>query len=98
MVSRSSFAGVFAVVLACATCAVANAQATVSPAAQAPSAPAAEQSKPEAPRTKISLHDRNEAEKAFLEGAKALKRSDLRAAVKEFDRAFHLDPLNRDYS
>lgn len=54
--------------------------------------------KQDAPRAKISARDRNEAEKAFLEGAKALKRSDLRAAIKEFERAFHLDPDDRDYS
>jgi general secretion pathway protein D len=98
MVIRSSLSGVLAAALACATCTGSVAQTTVSPAAQAPPAPASEQPKADVPRAKVSLHDRNEASKAFLEGAKALKRSDLRAAVKEFDRAFHLDPLNRDYS
>ena|SRR5579884_105305 len=38
------------------------------------------------------------ATRAFLEGAKALKKDDLRAAVKDFQRAAQLDPENRDYS
>lgn len=46
----------------------------------------------------VSQHDHSEASKAFLQGAKALEKPDLRAAVKDFERASHLDPSNRDYS
>ncbi len=35
--------------------------------------------------------------KAFLEGAKALKKNDLREAEKQFQRAAKLDPDNTDY-
>jgi general secretion pathway protein D len=52
-----------------------------------------------APATQnVSLHEKNEASKAFLEGAKALKKDDLRTAEKQFERATKLDPGNADYS
>jgi len=44
-----------------------------------------------------SEHERNEASKAFLDGAKALKKDDLREAEKQFERATQMDPGNTDY-
>jgi general secretion pathway protein D len=41
--------------------------------------------------------DPAEAIKVFLDGAKALRKNDLREAVKDFQRAAQLDPDNRDY-
>jgi general secretion pathway protein D len=60
--------------------------------ASAPSQSAPVKQKP------VSEHERNEASNAFLEGAKALKKADLRTAEKEFARATKLDPGNADYS
>ena len=45
-----------------------------------------------------SEHEKSEASKAFLEGAKALKKDDLREAEKQFERAAQLDPGNTQYS
>lgn len=45
-----------------------------------------------------SQHDRSEASKAFLDGAKALEKNDVREAEKQFDRATKLDPGNMQYS
>lgn len=59
-------------------------------AQSAPATPAAE--KP------ASEHEKSEASKAFLEGAKALKKDDLREAEKQFERAAKLDPGNTQYS
>jgi len=75
------------------------AQTTVAPATS-PSASAEKPApqKTESPQAIVPIHDRREAEKAFLDGAKDLKRSDLRGAIKEFERAFHLDPINQNYS
>lgn len=64
--------------------------------AQAP-APQASQTTPEEHKP-VSLHQKNEASKAFLEGAKSLKKDDLRMAQKQFSRAVQLDPDNRDYA
>ncbi len=50
------------------------------------------------PREHRSSKDRRAAEKAYLEGAKALDRQDLHAAVRAFSRAAELDPDNRDYA
>ncbi len=44
-----------------------------------------------------SQHEKSEGAKAFLEGAKALKKNDLREAEKQFERATQLDPGNNDY-
>jgi Flp pilus assembly secretin CpaC len=46
----------------------------------------------------VSEHDRIEASKIFLDGAKALKKNDLRPAEKLFERAAKLDPGNTQYS
>lgn len=45
-----------------------------------------------------SHRDRNQAEKIYLAGAKALEHDDLRTAEKDFERAAALDPGNRNYS
>ena len=44
-----------------------------------------------------SEHEKNEATKAFLAGAKALQKNDLPEAEKQFQRAAKLDPDNSDY-
>ena len=67
-----------------------SAKAPVATNAPAQSAPAAQ--KP------VSMHEKNEASQAFLEGAKALKKDELRTAEKQFERATKLDPGNTDYS
>jgi len=67
-----------------------SAKAPVATNAPAQSAPATQ--KP------VSMHEKNEASQAFLEGAKALKKDDLRTAEKQFERATKLDPGNTDYS
>ncbi|HVW77331.1 MAG TPA: hypothetical protein VHB45_06945 [Alloacidobacterium sp.] len=64
--------------------------------AQTPASPPP-QTKPEE-HTSVSLHQRNEASKIFLEGAKALKKDDLRAAEKLFSRAVELDPDDQNYA
>ena len=70
-----------------------RAQSTKTPdPANAPS-----QSTPAAQKA-VSEHEKNEASKAFLEGAKSLKKDDLRTAEKQFERATKLDPGNTDYS
>jgi len=46
----------------------------------------------------VSEHERNEASKAFLAGAKALEKDDLPEAEKQFERASKLDPGNANYS
>lgn len=45
-----------------------------------------------------SEHEKSEASKVFLEGAKALKKGDLRGAEKQFERAVQLDPGNTQYA
>src|ERR1700722_6882701 len=45
----------------------------------------------------VSEHDKSEASKAFLEGAKALQKNDLPEAEKQFERAIKIDPGNADY-
>jgi hypothetical protein len=49
-------------------------------------------------RKPASEHEKNEASKAFLEGAKALKKDDLDEAEKQFDRAVKLNPDDADYA
>lgn len=44
-----------------------------------------------------SEHEKSEASKAFLDGAKAFKKDDLREAKKQFELALQLDPGNADY-
>lgn len=44
-----------------------------------------------------SAHQRAEAEKVYLEGAKALEHDDLITAQKDFSRAVDLDPTNQRY-
>jgi general secretion pathway protein D len=51
-----------------------------------------------APKKPVSEHEKSEASKAFLEGAKALKKDDLREAEKQFEHAVKLDPGNTDYA
>jgi general secretion pathway protein D len=44
-----------------------------------------------------SAHQRHEAEKAYLDGAKALEHEDLKAAQEDFDTAVDLAPGNPQY-
>jgi len=46
----------------------------------------------------VSKQDREEAQKAFLEGAKDLEHEDARAAMEAFSHAVDLDPGNKKYS
>jgi general secretion pathway protein D len=57
------------------------------------------QSAPSPPATlkPASEHEKSEASKAYLEGAKALTKNDLAEAEKQFERAAKLDPGNGDY-
>ncbi|HEX3436779.1 MAG TPA: hypothetical protein VHT24_08415 [Pseudacidobacterium sp.] len=84
MMVRGHIRGVLCAVLTLATAAA---------YAQAPSTQA-----PPPPPKPVSQHEQAEASKAFLEGAKAIKKDDLREAVKNFQRAAQLDPENRNYS
>ncbi len=45
----------------------------------------------------VSNHDRDLAQRAYVDGAKAITAQDLRAAVRAFAKASALDPGNRDY-
>ena len=45
----------------------------------------------------VSNHDRDQAQRAYVDGAKAITAQDLRAAVRAFAKASALDPGNRDY-
>ncbi len=60
-------------------------------------APAQSQQDAPAEQKPASDHEKSQASKAFLEGAKALKKDDLREAEKQFERATKLDPGNPDY-
>jgi general secretion pathway protein D len=66
--------------------------------AKAPAATTAPAQSAPATQKPVSMHEKNEASQAFLEGAKALKKDDLRTAEKQFERATKLDPGNTDYS
>jgi Flp pilus assembly secretin CpaC len=46
----------------------------------------------------VSKDDRDKAQKAFLEGAKAMQHKDAHAAMDAFARAVALDPANRRYA
>ncbi|GGH10000.1 hypothetical protein GCM10011586_28150 [Silvibacterium dinghuense] len=58
-------------------------------------APAAQ--KPAASQHRPSAHDRAEAEKHYLAGAKAVEQENLHKAEDEFSRALKLDPANQRY-
>ena len=62
------------------------------------SASALAQSAPDSAQKPVSEHERIEASKAYLDGAKALQKNDLREAEKQFERAKTLDPDNTQYS
>jgi general secretion pathway protein D len=62
-----------------------------------PGAPAASAAA-ETSQSHTSKGDRAAAQKAFLEGAKDLKRNDARGAVHAFTRAVALDPGNQRYA
>lgn len=98
MTRRRNMAGVFVAAFAFAAHTGAYAQAPATPASQPPVVTSVPPQKESIAARTPSAHDREEAGKAFLEGAKAIKRGDLRAAIKEFERAFHLDPSNKNYS
>ncbi len=67
-------------------------------AAQDIPAPAPAPASAAAKKHKVSKQDREEAQKAFLEGAKDLEHEDARAAMGAFSHAVELDPDNRQYS
>jgi len=66
-------------------------------AAFAQHAPAQSTPVPAPAEKPASDHEKSQASKAFLQGAKALQKNDLRDAEKQFERATKLDPTNTDY-
>jgi general secretion pathway protein D len=50
-----------------------------------------------APATLPSAHERDQAQQAYVDGAKAIEKHDLPRAVERFGRAATLDPTNQDY-
>ncbi len=58
----------------------------------------AQQAQPAPDSKPASLHHKHEAEKAYVEGAKAIEKGDVRAAQRSFERAVKLDPQNQRYS
>ena len=46
---------------------------------------------------RVSEHEKSEASKAFLDGAKALEKDNIPEAEKQFERATKLDPGNAQY-
>jgi Flp pilus assembly secretin CpaC len=99
--------------MALALAAAAAAQQTPQPAASVQPAPASAQqpaagpaqqpASATAPTTPLgavhrpSKHDREEAQKLFVQGAKDVQRNDVRAAMDAFVRAAELDPEERKY-
>jgi hypothetical protein len=51
----------------------------------------------DAPQKPPSAHDRREAEKRFLGGAKEMEHGNVKAAAEDFTRAVQLDPGNKRY-
>ena len=45
-----------------------------------------------------TAHERDQAQQAYVEGARAIEQHDLRRAVERFGRAVALDPANQDYA
>ncbi len=84
-----------AALLACAALAgAAPAQETPQQSALQPS-PAQQAAPQQQPHVKTA--DRGRAQRAFVEGAKAIDAKDLRKAADAFGKAAALDPTNRDY-
>ena len=75
----------------------ASASASVPAGADQPS-PAKSQPADIPPEPTISAKQANEAEDAYLQGAKEVDRKDLEAAEKSFAKAAQLNPNNRDYA
>ena len=72
-----------------------SAQAPATASSSAAPAPA-DSAKP-AQQKLPSAHARHEAEKKYLEGAKALEKDDLKTAEADFAKAVDLDPGNQQY-
>lgn len=68
------------------------------PAAAPPSQTPATAKAADDKKQKVSPRHREEAEKLFLAGAKALDDKDSRAAMQDFARAAALDPNRKDYT
>jgi Flp pilus assembly secretin CpaC len=45
-----------------------------------------------------TAHERDQAQEAYVEGAKAIEKHDLPRAAERFERATRLDPTNQDYA
>jgi general secretion pathway protein D len=54
-------------------------------------------SSPSSSEKPVSLHHKHEAEKFYVEGAKAIEHNDIRVAEEAFSRAVKLDPQNQQY-
>jgi len=98
-------------VVALALAAAAQAQQTPAPDGQTVPDPAKQTAAIEAPATgsntepgdttpkrRPSKHDRVEAQKLFVQGAKDVDRKDMRAAMDAFTRAAELDPEEQKYA
>ncbi len=69
------------------------------PAAPAAAAKPAPPTTPAVPpeRHSVSVKEKHQAEKVYLEGARAVEKKDLEAALEDFRKAELLDPANQDY-
>jgi general secretion pathway protein D len=92
MISKFKFAAALCAVSLCGFLHAQEKPGTPAASAQPP-APASDKGTEKPP----SVHDRREAEKHFLEGAKALDRGEMKAAEADFARAVELDPGNQQY-
>ena len=80
------------------TTALALAALSVTGLAQAPTVPVAPAASTAAPITpQTTRHQKQEAEDAYLAGARLLDRKELEGAAAQFDKAARLEPGNRDY-
>ena len=75
----------------------AGAAPTAAPTAPMQTASMPGEASSNAKKPHVSKDDRDKAQKAFLEGAKAMQRKDAHAAMDAFARAVALDPGNRRY-
>ncbi len=68
-------------------------------AAQSPQTVPVSNGPPQATPSRLpSPHERDQAQQAYVEGAKAIEQHDLPRAFQRFTRAATLDPSNRDYA
>jgi Flp pilus assembly secretin CpaC len=88
---RAGWASLSAVLLASSLHAAAPSQAIAAPAAAVQAAHAAAAKPP-------SAHQRDQAQQAYVDGAKAIEQHDLPRALERFTRATTLDPSDQNYA